>query len=139
MQWIPWTAGSGGRAGAPGRAARAWQAGFRRVPGGLGSRGLERVEHGLGVAGDLDPAPLPVDAAVRVDQEGAALDAHVAAAVEDLLADHAEGDAECLVAVAGELERELVPGAEVGEALHRVARDAQHRSEEHTSELRSRE
>src|SRR5690606_19182011 len=70
--------------------------------------------------------PLPVDAAVRVDQEDAALDAHVAAAVEDLLADHAEGDAECLVAVAGELERELVPGAEVGVALHRVARDAQH-------------
>src|SRR3546814_18934066 len=65
-------------------------AGFRSRRGrspDLRLRCLQCVEHGLGMAGDLDLATGPRDAALRVDQEGAALDAHDLAPVPVLLVD----------------------------------------------------
>src|SRR3546814_7749454 len=97
-------------------------AGFRSRRGrspDLRLRCLQCVEHGLGMAGDLDLAPGPRDAALRVDQEGAALDAHDLAPVHVLLVDHVEGAAQRLVGVADQVEAEAL------------------RSEEHTSELQS--
>src|SRR3546814_2139884 len=71
-------------------------------------RCLQCVEHGLGMAGDLDLAPGPRDAALRVDQEGAALDAHDLAPVHVLLVDHVQGAAQRLVGVADRVEAEAL-------------------------------
>src|SRR3546814_8130478 len=86
----------------------------------------DRIEHRLRVAGNLDLAPGPRDAALRVDQEGAALDAHDLAPVHVLLVDHVEGAAQRLVGVADQVEAEALLRAEVLVRPDRVARHAQH-------------
>src|SRR5690606_41031843 len=108
------------------------------------------------MAGNLDLAPLGADHAVGTDEESAALHADEFAAVELLGADHVEGLAQPLVRVAHQRKTETLLRAEVVVRLDRVARDAEHfgiafaelrqqrievqaRSEEHTSELQSRE
>src|SRR3546814_10456191 len=101
----------------PGVRPRRWSGLRRRRSPDLRLRFLQCIEHRLRVAGNLDLAPGPRDAALRVDQEGAALDAHDLAPVHVLLVDHVEGAAQRLVGVADQVEAE--------------------RSEEHTSELPS--
>src|SRR6476661_7372599 len=90
----------------------------------LRSRSLECVEDGLRVPGDLDRTPRLADDAVRVDEEGAALDAEHLAPVHVLFLDHAEGVAQRFVAVAGELEPKALLRAEVLVRFQRIARYA---------------
>src|SRR4051812_7680851 len=52
---------------------------------------VDRLQHRLGVAGDLDLMPDSADHARAVDDEGGAVDAHVLAAVEALLDPRAIG------------------------------------------------
>src|SRR5690606_32146931 len=85
----------------------------------------ERVVNRLGVAGDLDLAPLGSDAAVGIDQEGAALDAEELAAVQRFLPDDVEGLAQGLVGVGDQVEAETLLRAEVGVRLHRILRHAE--------------
>src|SRR5690606_18532909 len=83
---------------------------------------LESVEHGRGMAGDLDLAPCGADDPVRVDQEGAAFDADELAAVQLLRLDHVEGAAQLLVGVADQVEVEALPVAEVAVRADRIPR-----------------
>src|SRR3546814_267132 len=110
----------------PGLRPRRWSGLRRGRSPGLRLRFLQCIEHRLRVAGNPDLAPGLRDAALRVDQEGAALDAHDLAPVHVLLVDHVEGAAQRLVGVADQVEAEALLRAEVLVRPDRVARHAQH-------------
>src|SRR5690554_1563181 len=115
---------------APPRPAGQGGGAWRDAGGSRVACGLQRVEHGLRVAGDPDPAPFGGQAVGRVDEEGAADHAQHLAAVHVLLVDHVERAAQCLVRVAYQREAEALLGAEVVVRLHRIARGAEHRRAE---------
>src|SRR5678815_2460255 len=78
------------------------------------------------MARDLDRTPGFDDTAGRIDQEGAALDPDVLAAIEFLRLDHAEGIAQRFVGVADELEPETLFRTEILMGLERVTRYAEY-------------
>src|SRR3972149_512286 len=88
------------------------------------SERLNKVEYLLGMAGNLDAAPLAADCAPGVEHERAALDAAHLLAVHLLHLDHAELLAGFLVLVCEQLERELHLRLEVLVRLQAVARHA---------------
>src|SRR5260221_652401 len=99
---------------------------------GGGERSLERrradeIEHFLRVAGNLHPAPLPGDAPLPVDHEGAALDAADLPPVHVLHLHHAEDREHLPVGIREELEGEGHLPLEFLVRSDRVARDAEHR------------
>src|SRR5690606_8946011 len=91
-RWSGWRVGRGD----PPRPAARGGGGVWKRGVSLRLRSLECVEHGLRVAGHPDLAPGFADAAVRTDQERAALDADEPAAVQLFFADHVEGLAQRL-------------------------------------------
>src|SRR6185437_3726869 len=88
------------------------------------SAGGNGVEHGPGMAGHFHATPFGRQLAVRVDQEGAAHDAHEALAVQDLLVDHVERAAPGFVGIGHEREGQFLLRGEVGVRLLRIARHA---------------
>src|SRR5688572_3757432 len=89
-RWNGWHVGRGD----PPRPAVRGSGGVWKRGMSLRLRSLQCVEHGLRVAGHLDLAPGLRDAALGVDEERAALDAHDLAPVHVLLVDHVEGSAQ---------------------------------------------
>ena len=77
------------------------------------------------MAGDFHAAPALRDAGFGIDQERAALDPDVLAAVELLLLDHVERVAQRFVGIADQLEPEALLVAEVLVRARGVARDAE--------------
>ncbi len=75
--------------------------------------------------GHLHAAPLLAQYAVPVDQEGAAVDAHVFLAVELLQLDHVEQLADRFILVADQFEGEFLFALEVLVGLQAVAGDAE--------------
>src|SRR3546814_5479126 len=90
----------------PGLRPRRWSGLRRGRSPDLRLRFLQCIEHRLRVAGNLDLAPGPRDAALRVDQEGAALDAPDLAPGHVLLVEHVECAPQRLVGVAAQSEPE---------------------------------
>src|SRR5690606_26322277 len=95
---------------------------FRHRSSGL--QAAYGLEHLVDVSRDLHAAELAAQGAAPVEDERRALDAHVGAPVERLLADHAERAAELLVGIGDELERETVLRLEALVRREAVARDA---------------
>src|SRR5688572_4985213 len=92
---------------------------------GRGSEGFRRLEDFLGVALDLHRAPFARELAGGVEQERAAVHAHVFLAVHALFADHVERLAGGAFGVGKEREGEAELGDEIIVAAHAVLGDAQ--------------
>src|SRR5689334_19920246 len=80
----------------------------------------------LGMTCNLHLAPLAAQNTGTVDQESAALDSHVLAAVKALLADHVEELAELFVAVAEQVKGQGFLVAKLVVGFQRIARYADH-------------
>src|SRR6185369_4840347 len=93
--------------------------------GGGRLKGFDEIEHFLGVAGDLHPAPFAAQYAAAVDDEGAAFDAAHLLAVHVLHFHDAEQRAHRLVAVRTEFEGKILLGLEVLVRFDAVPRDAE--------------
>src|SRR5690606_25657459 len=104
--------GIAGRGAPPWPARQDGEAGWG-MSESLGLRGLQCVQHGLCVAGDLYRAPFGGKMLLRRDQERAAHHAQDLAAVHVLLVDHVERLAEGFIGVADQREVEPLLRAEV--------------------------
>src|SRR5690606_41428555 len=78
------------------------------------------------MAGNLHLAPFVAQYTIMIDQERAALDAHVLATVQALLADHVEIPAQLLVGIAEQVKGQFLLLAELRMRLQVVTRHAQH-------------
>src|SRR5688572_5776076 len=85
-----------------------------------------RGQNFTGVPLDADLAPFAADRALRVDQEGAALDAHHLATVHVLLLPGTEQRGHRVILVRAELEREIHLVLEFSVRLERIRRDAEY-------------
>src|SRR6267378_2942804 len=92
------------------------------------SDGFNKIEHLLGVAGNLDSAPFAPENAVAVEHEGAAFDAADLLAVHVLHLHHAELFADLFVFVRQQLEGKAHFGFEILVRLEAVARDSGYRT-----------
>src|SRR5439155_1913819 len=100
---------------------------LREAPaGGCGSDGFNKIEHLLGMAWNLDPAPFAPENAVAVEHEGAAFDAAYFFPVQVLHLHHAELIADRFVFVRKQLERKAHFGLEILVRLQAVSGDAGH-------------
>src|SRR6266568_6407854 len=92
------------------------------------SDGFNKIEHLLGMTGNLDPAPFAPENAVAVEHEGAALDAPYLFPVQVLHLHHAELFANLFVFVRQQLEGKPHLGLEILVRLEAVARDSGYRT-----------
>src|SRR6266853_1417913 len=102
---------------------------LREAPaGGCGSDGFNKIEHLLGMAWNLDPAPFAPEDALAVEHEGAALDAPHLFPVQVLHLHHAELIADPFAFVGQQLEGKAHLGLEILVRLDAVARDSGYRA-----------
>src|SRR5438477_7808041 len=95
---------------------------------GCRSDGFNKIEHLLGMAWNLDPAPFAPEDALAVEHEGAALDAPHLFPVQVLHLHHAELIADPFAFVGQQLEGKAHLGLEILVRLDAVARDSRYRA-----------
>ena len=91
------------------------------TPNGIASRFGQPGEHRFGVARHFDIAPALDQYAFRVDQEGAANNAHVVATVQLLLAEYPVGIAPDFINVRDQVERQRLLLDEARMRCRRIA------------------
>src|SRR5690606_12187698 len=85
---------------------------YTRLSGACSVEVEEGVEDFLGMACNLHLAPFAAQYTITIDQERAAVDAHVLAAVQALLADHVELPAQLLFRIAEQVKGQRLLVAE---------------------------